>query len=112
MIIEIKAPTFPESISDGTVAVWHHSPGEQVGRDELLVDIETDKVVLEIVAPVDGQLTEIVKNEGETVLSEELIARYEEGALGEGAFSGGAISGEKGAISAEQVAINAIPAEA
>ena len=95
MIIEIKAPTFPESISDGTVAVWHHSPGEQVGRDELLVDIETDKVVLEIVAPVDGQLTEIVKNEGDTVLSEELIARYEEGALGEGAFSGGAISGEK-----------------
>ena len=79
MTIDIKAPTFPESISDGTVAVWHHSPGEHVQRDELLVDIETDKVVLEIVAPADGTLTEILKNEGDMVLSEELIARFEEG---------------------------------
>jgi 2-oxoglutarate dehydrogenase E2 component (dihydrolipoamide succinyltransferase) len=79
MTIEIKTPTFPESISDGTIAVWHHVPGEHVGRDELLVDIETDKVVLEIVAPVDGQLTQILKNEGDTVLSEEPIARFEEG---------------------------------
>ncbi len=80
MTIDIKAPTFPESISDGTVAVWHHAPGEQVQRDELLVDIETDKVVLEVVAPADGRLSEILKNEGDIVLSEELIARFEEGA--------------------------------
>jgi 2-oxoglutarate dehydrogenase E2 component (dihydrolipoamide succinyltransferase) len=83
MSIEIKTPTFPESISDGTVAVWHHAPGEHVERDELLVDIETDKVVLEIVAPIDGQLSEILKNEGDIVLSEELLARFEAGAGGE-----------------------------
>ncbi|MCZ6709614.1 MAG: 2-oxoglutarate dehydrogenase complex dihydrolipoyllysine-residue succinyltransferase [Gammaproteobacteria bacterium] len=83
MSIEIKTPTFPESISDGTVAVWHHAPGEHVERDELLVDIETDKVVLEIVAPTDGQLSEILKNEGDIVLSEELLARFEAGTSGE-----------------------------
>lgn len=80
MAIEIKAPTFPESVADGTVATWHKKPGEAVKRDELLVDIETDKVVLEVVAPADGVLAEILKNEGDTVLSEEVIARVEEGA--------------------------------
>lgn len=80
MAIEIKAPTFPESVADGTVATWHKKPGEAVKRDELLVDIETDKVVLEVVAPVDGVLAEVLKNEGDTVLSEEVIARVEEGA--------------------------------
>ena len=64
MSIEIKAPTFPESISEGTVAQWHKQPGEHCERDELLVDIETDKVVLEIVAPKAGALTTIVKAEG------------------------------------------------
>lgn len=82
MTIEIKSPTFPESVADGTIATWHKQPGEAVSRDELLVDIETDKVVLEVVAPADGALSEIVKGEGETVLSEELIARFEEGAAG------------------------------
>lgn len=80
MTIEIKAPTFPESVADGTIATWHKKPGEAVARDELLVDIETDKVVLEVVAPTAGVLTEIMKGEGATVLSEELIARIEEGA--------------------------------
>lgn len=80
MAIEIKAPTFPESVADGTVATWHKKPGEAVKRDELLVDIETDKVVLEVVAPADGVLAEVLKNEGDTVLSEEVIARVEEGA--------------------------------
>lgn len=80
MAIEIKAPTFPESVADGTVATWHKKPGEAVKRDELLVDIETDKVVLEVVAPADGVLAEILKNEGDTVLSEEVIARVEDGA--------------------------------
>ncbi len=80
MSIEVKAPTFPESVADGTIATWHKQPGEAVKRDELLVDIETDKVVLEVVAQADGALTEIKKQEGDTVLSGELIAIFEEGA--------------------------------
>ena len=76
MTIEIKSPTFPESVADGTVATWHKQPGEAVSRDELLVDIETDKVVLEVVAPADGSMSEIIKGEGETVLSDELIGRF------------------------------------
>ena len=85
MAIEIKAPQFPESVADGSIATWHKQPGEPVKRDELLVDIETDKVVLEVVAPADGSLAEIVKGEGETVLSEELIAKFAEGAVSEAA---------------------------
>ena len=80
MSIEIKAPTFPESVADGTVATWHKKPGEAVKRDELIVDIETDKVVLEVVAPADGSIAEIIKGEGETILSNEVIARFVEGA--------------------------------
>lgn len=80
MSIDIKAPTFPESVADGTVATWHKQPGEACSADELIVDIETDKVVLEVVAPADGVLKEIVKGEGDTVLSEEVIAVFEEGA--------------------------------
>ena len=79
MTIEIKAPTFPESIADGTVATWHKQPGEAVSRDEALVDIETDKVVLEIVAPADGAISEIIKAEGDVVSSDELIGKFEEG---------------------------------
>lgn len=82
MSIEIKAPTFPESVQDGSIATWHKKPGESVSRDELLVDIETDKVVLEVVAPADGSISEIIKDEGETVLSNEVIAKFEEGAGG------------------------------
>ncbi|MDH2435868.1 2-oxoglutarate dehydrogenase complex dihydrolipoyllysine-residue succinyltransferase [Pokkaliibacter sp. MBI-7] len=80
MTIEIKAPTFPESVADGTVATWHKQPGQAVARDELIVDIETDKVVLEVVAPADGVIKEIFKGEGDTVLSAEVIAIFEEGA--------------------------------
>ena len=76
MTIEIKTPTFPESITDGTVAAWHKAVGEPVSRDELLVDIETDKVVLEVVAPADGVLLAILKNEGEIVESEEVLATF------------------------------------
>lgn len=81
MSIEIKAPTFPESVADGTVATWHKKPGEAVKRDELIVDIETDKVVLEVVAPADGSISEILKGEGETILSNEVIAKFVEGAV-------------------------------
>ncbi|MDD0843674.1 2-oxoglutarate dehydrogenase complex dihydrolipoyllysine-residue succinyltransferase [Pseudomonas sp. Gutcm_11s] len=75
MAIEIKAPTFPESVADGTVATWHKKPGDAVKRDELIVDIETDKVVMEVLAEADGVLAEIVKNEGDTVLSGELLGK-------------------------------------
>lgn len=79
MAIEIKAPTFPESVADGTVATWHKKVGEAVKRDELIVDIETDKVVIEVLAEADGVLAEIVKNEGDTVLSNELLGKLSEG---------------------------------
>lgn len=77
MATEIKAPQFPEAVADGTVATWHKQPGDSVSRDELLVDIETDKVVLEIVAPHDGVLKEILMQEGDTVESQQLIAYLE-----------------------------------
>ena len=80
MAIEIKAPTYPESVQEGTLATWHKNVGDSVSRDELLVDIETDKVVLEVVAPANGVLAEVLKAEGETVESNEIIARIEEGA--------------------------------
>ena len=80
MAIEIKAPTFPESVQEGSLATWHKQPGEAVTRDELLVDIETDKVVLEVVAPADGVLAEVFAAEGDTVQSGQLIAKLEEGA--------------------------------
>jgi len=82
MTIEIKAPTFPESVQDGTIATWHKKAGDSVSRDELLVDIETDKVVLEVVAPADGVIAAILKGPGETVLSNEVIAQFSEGAVG------------------------------
>lgn len=82
MATEIKAPQFPESVADGTVATWHKQPGEAVSRDELIVDIETDKVVLEVVAPADGAIKEITKNEGDTVESQEVIGYFEAGAGG------------------------------
>ena len=81
MAIDVKAPTYPESIQEGTLATWHKKVCDSVSRDELHVDIETDKVVLEVVAAVSGTLIEVVKNEGDVVLSSELIARIEEGAV-------------------------------
>ena len=85
MSIDIKTPTFAESISEGTVAVWHKALGDPVKRDDVLVDIETDKVVIEIFAPADGVLTEILKDEGEVVESEDLLGRLEETAAVEDA---------------------------
>ena len=96
MTIEIKAPTFPESVQDGSIATWHKKPGEAVSRDELIVDIETDKVVLEVVAPADGSLSEILKEEGDTVLSNEVIAKFEEGAAGSKSDDKGAKGEDKG----------------
>ena len=92
MSVEIKTPAFAESISEGTVGAWHKNVGEAVRRDDVLVDIETDKVVIEIFAPADGVLTEILKAEGEVVEAEDLLARLaeaeEEPAAGEPPSSG------------------------
>ncbi|MBQ1783352.1 MAG: 2-oxoglutarate dehydrogenase complex dihydrolipoyllysine-residue succinyltransferase [Gammaproteobacteria bacterium] len=75
MSIEIKVPVLPESVADATIAAWHKKAGDFVRRDENLVDIETDKVVLEVVAPEDGVLEEILHDVGSTVLAEQLIGR-------------------------------------
>ena len=72
-VIEIKAPVFPESVDAGTIAAWHKQPGDAIKRDENLVDIETDKVVLEVVAPADGTLSQILKQVGEEVAGEEVV---------------------------------------
>ncbi|NLD01276.1 MAG: dihydrolipoyllysine-residue succinyltransferase [Gammaproteobacteria bacterium] len=77
MAIEIKAPAFPESVADGTVATWHKKVGDAVKRDELIVDIETDKVVMEVLAEADGVIVEIVADEDATVLSGELLGRLD-----------------------------------
>jgi len=79
MSIEIKVPVLPESVADATIASWHRQPGETIFRDENIVDLETDKVVLEVPSPVDGKIIEIRVAEGETVLSGQVIAVIEEG---------------------------------
>lgn len=81
MTIEILVPDLPESVADATVATWHKQPGDAVERDEVLVDIETDKVVLEVPAPEAGVLEAIIEEEGSTVLSKQLIAKLKPGAV-------------------------------
>ncbi|HFX0807824.1 2-oxoglutarate dehydrogenase complex dihydrolipoyllysine-residue succinyltransferase [Pseudomonas aeruginosa] len=110
MAIEIKAPTFPESVADGTVATWHKKPGEAVKRDELIVDIETDKVVIEVLAEADGVLAEIIKNEGDTVLSNELLGKLNEG--GAAAPAAPAAAAPAAAPAAQAAAPAAAPAAA
>ncbi|MDO5609703.1 MAG: dihydrolipoyllysine-residue succinyltransferase [Pseudomonadota bacterium] len=85
MATEIKVPVLPESVSDAVIAGWHKKVGETVRRDENLVDLETDKVVLEVPAPADGVLKEIKFNEGDVVTSQQVIAVIEEGAVAEAA---------------------------
>ncbi|MGH8214017.1 MAG: 2-oxoglutarate dehydrogenase complex dihydrolipoyllysine-residue succinyltransferase, partial [Rhodanobacteraceae bacterium] len=85
MSIEVKVPVLPESVSDATIASWHKNPGDAVKRDENLVDLETDKVVLEVPAPADGVLKEIRAKQGETVGSQDVIAVIEEGAVAQAA---------------------------
>ncbi|BCS47604.1 2-oxoglutarate dehydrogenase complex dihydrolipoyllysine-residue succinyltransferase [Aeromonas veronii] len=81
MTIEIKVPDLPESVADATIATWHKKPGDLVARDEVLVDIETDKVVLEVPAPQAGVLGDILQAEGATVLSRQLIATIKAAAV-------------------------------
>ncbi|MFC3032074.1 2-oxoglutarate dehydrogenase complex dihydrolipoyllysine-residue succinyltransferase [Pseudoalteromonas fenneropenaei] len=78
--VDIKVPVLPESVADATIATWHVQPGEAVKRDQNLVDIETDKVVLEVVAPADGVMGEHIHAEGETVLAEQIIGKLVVGA--------------------------------
>jgi 2-oxoglutarate dehydrogenase E2 component (dihydrolipoamide succinyltransferase) len=80
-LVEIKVPVLPESVADATIATWHVKPGEAVSCDQNLVDIETDKVVLEVVAPADGSLSEILAPEGATVNGEQVIANFVAGAV-------------------------------
>jgi len=79
MSIEVKVPVLPESVADATVATWHKKVGDRVTRDENLLDLETDKVVLEVPAPADGILTEILFKEGDTVQSSQILAKIEAG---------------------------------
>jgi len=79
MSTEVKVPTLPESVADATVAKWHKKPGDSVRRDENLVDLETDKVVLEVPAPADGVLESIDAEEGATVNAEQLLGKIKEG---------------------------------
>ncbi len=83
MSIEVKVPALPESVADATIAALHKKVGDRVTRDENLIDLETDKVVLEVPAPVDGVLKEILFKEGDTVQSGQLLARIEAGAAAE-----------------------------
>lgn len=82
MAYDIKVPVLPESVADATIAAWHKKPGDPVRRDENLVDIETDKIVLEVVAPADGTLEKILKDQGSVVKAEEVIATFIAGAEG------------------------------
>jgi 2-oxoglutarate dehydrogenase E2 component (dihydrolipoamide succinyltransferase) len=79
MSIEIKVPQLPESVSDATLVAWHKSVGDSVARDENLVDLETDKVVLEVPAPAAGRLSKIVVEDGATVVAGDVLAILEEG---------------------------------
>ncbi|MBZ4038970.1 dihydrolipoyllysine-residue succinyltransferase [Novilysobacter selenitireducens] len=90
MSTEIKVPVLPESVSDATIASWHKKPGDAVKRDENLVDLETDKVVLEVPSPVDGVLKEIKFDTGSTVTSEQVLAIVEAGAAASGEAKGDA----------------------
>lgn len=81
MATEVKAPVLPESVADGTIAAWHVKVGDQVTRDQNLLDLETDKVVLEVPAPVDGVIKELKFAEGDAVTSSQVVAIIEEGAV-------------------------------
>ena len=111
MTVEIKAPTFPESVADGVVATWHKQPGEAVARDELLVEIETDKVVMEVVAPEPGVIDAIIVAEGETIASEAVLATLAPGDAPSKSDDKPAVSEpEQGLVSAEASSAN-VPSE-
>jgi len=97
MSIEVKVPQLPESVTDATLVSWHKQEGDRVSRDENLVDLETDKVVLEVPAPADGVLKEIRIGDGTTVTSGEVLALLEEGEGGGEPETGGETDASAGA---------------
>src|SRR5580704_12940249 len=88
MTIEVRVPQLPESVADATLVAWHKKPGDAVARDENLVDLETDKVVLEVPAPAAGVLKEIRLNDGTTVTSGQVLAVIDERAAAGAAPAG------------------------
>jgi len=114
MSIEVKVPVLPESVSDAIIATWHKKVGDSVRRDENLIDLETDKVVLEVPSPVDGVLKEIKFETGATVTSAQVIAVIEEGAVAAAPAPAAAQitapkAAEPGAAAASKVDTSALP---
>ncbi len=109
MSIEVKVPQLPESVADAAVAAWHKQPGDAVKRDENLVDIETDKVILEVPAPADGILEAIVEEVGATVIADQILAKIKAGDAAPDAAKGGA---ETDAGASERTAASAASAPA
>ena len=105
MSIEIKVPQLPESVSDATLVAWHRNVGDTVTRDENLVDLETDKVVLEVPAPAAGVLKEIIVTDGATVVAGDVIAVLEEIDAAETASDAGAEMQPDQDAPAESVAV-------
>jgi len=119
MLVEVKVPALSESVSEATLLTWHRQVGERVERDENLIDVETDKVVMELPAPVAGVLVEVIKANGGMVVSDEVIARIDTEAVatrGAAAMSSDAPAGAKApqaapaAVSAPTSAAIAMPA--
>src|SRR5438046_107229 len=108
MLIEVKVPQLSESVSEATLLSWHKKEGEAVKRDENLVDVETDKVVLELPAPADGVITKIVKGDGSTVAAQEIIATIDT----EAKASGAAASAPAAAVKPQPAAVQPTPATA
>src|SRR3979490_2724766 len=99
MTIEVRVPQLPESVADATIVSWHKKPGDAVARDENLVDLETDKVVLEVPAPAAGVLKEIKLNDGTPVTSGQLLAVIEAGGVASAAAdAAGSVAASSGAI--------------
>ena len=107
MTIEVRVPQLPESVADATLVSWHKQPGEAVARDENLVDLETDKVVLEVPAPMAGVISEIKFKDGATVTSGQLLALIEEAATVPGASAPAVMAAADGAAAPAQVAVRA-----
>src|ERR1700683_5172068 len=107
MTIEVRVPQLPESVADATLVSWHKQPGEAVARDENLVDLETDKVVLEVPAPMAGVISEIKFKDGATVTSGPLLALIEETATGPGASAPAVRAPADGAAAPAQDAVRA-----
>ena len=107
MTIEIKVPDLPESVADATIATWHKQPGDRVERDEVIVDIETDKVVLEVPAPEAGILEAIIEDAGATVLGQQLIGRLKQGAVAGEATKEKAASSANGEAKADSAKADA-----